>query len=844
MTGTIPAMQKLRSAVIGLFTLFVAGAAVAQTFPTVPGRTVIGRLGVAGSSGPSQAIPFATLKAQLVIGARSVVDEGAVGDNVADDATAINTAITKAFAAGGGNVYFPHPSVCYKINSPIVMKDGVSLFGDGGTASCINANNVNAITYSYTTGFGNSTIDSLYITGTNASTIRYGILGAGTTSTADVIYGVTISNTLISGFPVGISFRTVRNIAINNSWIQNVDKGIQFVGQAINVSINDTKVVKAAGGGGFAGSAGLELDNYAYVTGGTVGPEAVTTSAGTKFFGFDTCVLLTAATFVTIDQTDIGGCANVGIQFASVNNGLQITSSYIEVVGTAVTQGIYGVGVGSALPTQVNIADNTVIGSGTTSANGIQINGAANQNQNNVNIVRNYISGMTNNDIRANNPGQMNIANNRCASSPPTNSISVGTRAAGTITVKENNCDKAIAYVTAADLTSGFIRRENNISSGSPETSNWNITTDNTTAKRLMIGGGTGVQPTALAAGTNGQVVVGVTGADPAFATMSGDATIANTGALTLASTITAGGPTGSATVAPIITYDAKGRLTAVSSATITPAVGSITGLGTGVATALAVNVGSAGAFVTFNGALGSPSSIGTLPAFTFASSATVTGLWDVIGTSAGALRLTDVTTNATNKIGRWVGRQFTNSDTDFLLFDVRGLSGANEINLGGGSGVLNALTQLRIYTAANNTTLTGTSRFEINSSGVISMLAGVASTSTTTGTLVVTGGAGFSGDVWHGGNVAVGTAAKTLLLKQGANGAVGTFVCTSGGTITVSNSNIAVSDAIIISLNTVGGTVSTTPSVKTITAATQFQALCPTNDTSTYNYALIKNAA
>lgn len=38
-------------------------------------------------------------------------------------------------------------------------------------------------------------------------------------------------------------------------------------------------------------------------------------------------------------------------------------------------------------------------------------------------------------------------------------------------------------------------------------------------------------------------------------------------------------------------------------------AVGNITGLGTGVATALAVNVGSAGAFVVFNGALGTPSS-------------------------------------------------------------------------------------------------------------------------------------------------------------------------------------------------------------------------------------------
>jgi hypothetical protein len=38
-------------------------------------------------------------------------------------------------------------------------------------------------------------------------------------------------------------------------------------------------------------------------------------------------------------------------------------------------------------------------------------------------------------------------------------------------------------------------------------------------------------------------------------------------------------------------------------------AVGNLTGAGTGVLTALAVNVGSAGAFVTFNGALGTPSS-------------------------------------------------------------------------------------------------------------------------------------------------------------------------------------------------------------------------------------------
>ena len=57
----------------------------------------------------------------------------------------------------------------------------------------------------------------------------------------------------------------------------------------------------------------------------------------------------------------------------------------------------------------------------------------------------------------------------------------------------------------------------------------------------------------------------------------------------------------------------------------MTPAVGSITGLGTGVATALGVNVGSAGAFVTFDGALGTPSS-GTVTNLTGTASINING--------------------------------------------------------------------------------------------------------------------------------------------------------------------------------------------------------------------------
>jgi hypothetical protein len=80
--------------------------------------------------------------------------------------------------------------------------------------------------------------------------------------------------------------------------------------------------------------------------------------------------------------------------------------------------------------------------------------------------------------------------------------------------------------------------------------------------------------------------------------------------ATTLATVNSNVGTFGSATKASVVTVNAKGLVTAASESTVTPAVGSITGLGTGVGTALAVNVGSAGAPVLFNGAGGTPTSL------------------------------------------------------------------------------------------------------------------------------------------------------------------------------------------------------------------------------------------
>lgn len=104
------------------------------------------------------------------------------------------------------------------------------------------------------------------------------------------------------------------------------------------------------------------------------------------------------------------------------------------------------------------------------------------------------------------------------------------------------------------------------------------------------------VGTTAITGGTNGRVLA-VSGGNLAEMTTSGTGT-------QLALT---NGPT---FVAPVLGTVAAGSV--LTNATGLPVATGISGLGTNVATALAVAVGSAGAFVTFNGALGTPSS-GTL---------------------------------------------------------------------------------------------------------------------------------------------------------------------------------------------------------------------------------------
>ena len=386
---------------------------------------------------------------------------GAKGDGSTDDTGTIQDALDHAGTlTTKGTVYLPKGN--YLISSVLDIPVEVNLVGDGARNSRITADDCNAVQLNFTTGFGNVILRDFGIEGANGTT-RTAIIAPGTLDDADELYGVTIYGILIRDFNIALSFRTVRNFHIQNCWFQDIDQALNLTGKNLLGHIIANKFVRASGNGA-GDEIGILLNTFNYTGGsGVIRPEGIRLISN-YIYGFEDCIRVTDALAVDIIANDIDATVH-GIRFTTALTGFNIKDNIINCTGANVVAGIIGHGLGSAVDTLVNIEGNAIAASGTSSADGIRINDSGNQNQNHINIVRNFIDGFTGTDIRLNNPGVINVENNRCESSSPTNSIIVGTIIKAPVYVQNNFCAGLISY-TASDETGQKLILGHNIISG------------------------------------------------------------------------------------------------------------------------------------------------------------------------------------------------------------------------------------------------------------------------------------------------------------------------------------------------------------------------------------------
>jgi len=290
----------------------------------------------------------------------------------------------------------------------------------------------------------------------------------------------------------------------------------------------------------------------------------------------------------------------------------------------------------------------------------------------------------------------------------------------------------------------------------------------------VVYGGGAGATPVATAAGTTGQVLTATTSGAPTWsATYAGTVTsVGFTGGLISVATATttpaltvAGTSGGVVYFSSASTWASSAALTASAivlggGAGAAPAT---TTTGTGVVTALGVNVGTAGAFVVNGGALGTPSSgavaaslvtAGTFGAgaYTFPGALAITGAFTGATTGAFSGQITSTVgsngtvTYSSNATTGWLRHVLVNNSVNASVWGVEG-SVAGQILTG---------------STAYDTVLYGTYGLSLAGSGTAVHLR-----------LANNGAATFSSTVSMGGLTA--TATGTTLALQPASGTLAT---------------------------------------------------------------------
>ena len=162
----------------------------------------------------------------------NVLDFGAKGDGVTNDAAAIQAAIN---SISKGTVVFP-PGI-YKINSVLTLTNPIKLQGTEPTGAIIYANSCDAVHIQNDfCGIMDIELQSTGTTKTYVGVTVQGVLGT-------PVGFVNIERALFTNWAVGVQLEWATGSTVTNSEIVDCIVGIKGVGQCLNTRISDMYIV-------------------------------------------------------------------------------------------------------------------------------------------------------------------------------------------------------------------------------------------------------------------------------------------------------------------------------------------------------------------------------------------------------------------------------------------------------------------------------------------------------------------------------------------------------------------------------------------------------------------------